>query len=54
MSRTGKQVITIHIFPNITRSEGNQTMKVTQFIECNMRNIFLEKAYTKYGEQAST
>ena len=24
-------------------------MKFGQLIECNMRNIFLEKSYTKYG-----
>ena len=35
--------------PNISRSKGNQTMKFGQLIECNMRNIFLEKSYTKYG-----
>ena len=29
------------------RSKDNQTMKVGQLIEFNMRNIFLEKSYTK-------
>ena len=28
---------------------GNQTMEFGQLIEYNMRNIFLEKSYTKYG-----
>ena len=28
-------------------------MKFGQFIECNMRNIFLEKSYTKYGRESS-
>ena len=46
MSRSG-QTIVIHILPNILRSKGNQTMKFGQLIECNMRNIFLEKSYTK-------
>ena len=32
-----------------TRSKGNRTMKFDQLIECNMRNIFLEKLYTKCG-----
>ena len=32
-------------------SQGNQTIKVGQLIENNMRNIFLEKSYTKYGEE---
>ena len=28
-------------------------MKFGQLIECNMRNMFLEKSYTKYGEETS-
>ena len=47
-SQPGKQKIPIHILPNISRSKGNQTMKFGQLIEHNMRNIFLEKSYTKY------
>ena len=39
--------------PNISRSKGNQTMKFDQLIECNMRNIFLEKSYTKCGGETS-
>ena len=39
----------IHIFPNISRSKGNQTMKFSQLIDFNMRNIFLEISYKKYG-----
>ena len=46
-SQTGKQTIVIPILPNISRRKGNQTMKFGQLIECNMRNIFLEKSYTK-------
>ena len=37
------------MLPNISKSKGNQTMKFGQLIEYNMRNIFLEKAYTKCG-----
>ena len=48
-SQPGKQAIAIHILPNIPRCKGNQTMKFGQLIEHNMRNIFLEKSYTKYG-----
>ena len=48
-SEPGKQTIAIHILPNISRSKGNQTMKFGQLIEYNMRNIFLEKSYTKCG-----
>ena len=28
-------------------------MKFGQLIECNMRNIFLGKSYTKYNEETS-
>ena len=41
--------IIIHILPNILRSKGNETMKFGELIECNMRNIFLEKSYTRCG-----
>ena len=46
-SQHGKQVIAIHIFPNISRSKYNQTMKFGQLTKYNMRNCFLEKLYTK-------
>ena len=39
--------------PNTSRSNGNQTMKVGQLIECNMRNIFVEKSYTKCDGETS-
>ena len=51
-SQTGQQNITIHILSNISRSKGNQTMKFGQLIEYNMRNIFLEKSYTKCDGEA--
>ena len=41
------------MLPNISRIKNNQTMKLGQLIECNMRNIFLEKPYKKYGKEAS-
>ena len=44
-SQPGYQTIATHILPNISRSKGNQTMKVDQLIKWNMRNIFLEKSY---------
>ena len=53
-SKTVKQIITIHIRLNISRSKGNQTMKSAQFIEYNMRNIFLEISPTKCGGETST
>ena len=43
----GKKTIAIHILPNIPRRKDNQTTKIDQLIEYNMRNIFLEKSYTK-------
>ena len=49
MSQPGKQTIAIHIFPNISSSKSNQTIKFGQLIEYNLRNIFLEKWYTNYG-----
>ena len=51
MSQPGKQTIAIHILLNISRSKGNQTMKFGQLIECKMKNIFLEKSYTKMMEK---
>ena len=52
-SQPGKQTIAIHILPIIPRSKGNQTMKFGMLIEHNMRNIFLEKSYTKYGAETT-
>ena len=46
-SQPGQQTIAIHILLNISRSEDNQLMKFGQLIEYNMRNIFVEKSYTK-------
>ena len=48
-SQPGKQTITIHIMPNISRSKGNKALKFGQLIKHNMRNIFLEKLYAKYS-----
>ena len=33
--------------------KNNQTMKFGQLVEYNMRSVFLEKSYTKYGEETS-
>ena len=52
-SQPGYQTIVIHMLANISRSKGNQTMKFGQLIECNMRNILLEKSYTKCSEKTS-
>ena len=47
----GNQTIVIHILPYISRSKENKTMKFDQLIEYNMRNIFLEKSYTRCVEK---
>ena len=41
-SSTGKQIIAIHIFSNISRSKGNQRTKFGQLIEYCLKK--------KYGE----
>ena len=46
-SQPWTQTIAIHILPNISRSKGNQTKKIDQLIEYNMRNILREKIYAK-------
>ena len=46
-SQPGKQTIAIHILPNISKIKGNLAMKSGQLIEYNMKNIFVEKSYTK-------
>ena len=48
-SQPHQQTIAIHILTNISRSKSNRAMKFGQLIEYNMRNIFLEKSYTKCG-----
>ena len=45
-SQKDKQVIIIHIFPNISGSKGNQRMKFSQLIEYNVRNIFFKNHAT--------
>ena len=51
-SQPRKQTIAMHKLPNISRGQGNQTMKFGQLIEYNMSYIFLEKSYTKCGREA--
>ena len=48
------KTIAIHLLPNISRSKGNQTMKLCQLRDYNMRNIFLENSDTKCGEETSS
>ena len=46
-SQAGQETIAILILPNISRTVGNQTAIFGQLIEYSMRNIFVEKLYTK-------
>ena len=52
-SQPGKQTVIIHVLPNILRNKDNQAMKFGQLREYNMKNIFLEKPYTKFGGETS-
>ena len=47
MSQPDLQSIAIHILPNISQSNGNQTTKFGQLIEYNKRNIFLQNLCEK-------
>ena len=49
-SKSGKQIIIIHVLLNISRSKDNQTMRFGQLIQYNIRNIFLKKKFTKNAE----
>ena len=52
-SQTGKQTIVIYVLPNIVRNKDNRAIKFGQLREYNMKNIFLEKPYTKFGGETS-
>ena len=44
---TGKQIISIQMLCNISRSKDIKAMKMGQFIEYNMGRIFFEKKHAK-------
>ena len=49
---SGKQIARIYIVPNISKSLRNQTMKLSEFIEYNMKKMFFfEKSYVNYGRK---
>ena len=52
-SQPGQQTIVTHILSYVSRNKGNETMKLGQLIEYNMRKYFLEKSYTKCGGETS-
>ena len=39
----------VAILPNMSRSKSSRTKKFGQVVKYNMKNIFLEKLYTKCG-----
>ena len=49
-SQPGLQTIAIHMLVNISQSKGNQTMKFSQLIEYNKRNILLKKIMEKMSQ----
>ena len=53
-SKTGTQIITIHILSNNSKIKDNQAMKFGQFIEYKLKNIVLQKPYTKCVTETST
>ena len=50
-SESGIQTIVTHTLSNISRSKGNQALKIGQLKEYKMKNIFLQKLYTNVGEK---
>ena len=44
----------MHILPNASETNGNQSMKLGQLIEYNMRIILFEKSCTKCGAETIT
>ena len=53
MPSTWKQIITIHVLPNISRNKDQQTMKIAHLIECNLSYIFLGKSCKKCDGETS-
>ena len=47
MSQPGKQTTAIHILSNISGSKDNQTMKLGQLIEYQMRSCFFLKNHAQ-------
>ena len=48
-----KSKVWFGLLPNVWRIKGNQTMKFDPLIDYNVRNIFLEKSYTKCDRETS-
>ena len=52
-SHTGKQVIMIHILPNISRSKGNRSSKLNPLIAYKVKNPFFLNLYQKCDMETS-
>ena len=53
-SQPGSQTIAIHILPDISQSKGNQAMNFGQLIECNKKNISLQKLCRKWDRETNS
>ena len=53
-TQTGQQIITMHISLKLSRSKGNQTIKLRQLIKYSVRNIFLQKSGGKWERETSS
>ena len=53
-SQPGLQTNEIDILANISQSKYNQTMKFSQLIDYNKRNISLQKLWGKWGRETSS
>ena len=53
MLQPGKQTVVIRILSIISRRKCNQAIKLGQLTKYNMRNILIEKSYTKQGRETS-
>ena len=54
MSKTGEELITIYILPNIWRIRDNQAMQLGELIKYSVRNIFLQKSCRNSGMETSS
>ena len=46
-SQAVQLIIKTHIFPNISRSKGNQSMNFAQLTEYNVRKLFFSENHAK-------
>ena len=52
--QTGKQIITMHLLPNISRSKDNTAMMFGHLIRFKVRNSFLQKSCRKWGREPNS